>query len=44
MGRMSGNAGKDISEPSLRIDAVHLGRLCRAPNYAGRACFPQDSR
>jgi hypothetical protein len=23
------------------IDVVELGRLCRLPNYAGRACFPR---
>jgi hypothetical protein len=34
MSRMIGDAGKDISEPGLRVDTVHLGRLCRLLNYA----------
>jgi hypothetical protein len=29
--------GEDVSEPSLRIDVVGLGSLCRTPNYAERA-------
>jgi hypothetical protein len=32
-----------VGEPSLRVDIVELGGLCRPPNYAERACFPQDS-
>ena len=39
MSRMVGDAGKDISEPGLRIDTVHLGRLCRPPNYAERVRY-----
>jgi hypothetical protein len=35
---------EDVSEPSLRIDIVELGSLCRSSNYAERAGFPQDSR
>jgi hypothetical protein len=31
---MVGDAGQDIGKPSLRIDVVHLGGLCRPPNYA----------
>jgi len=27
----------------LRIDAIHLAGLCRAPNYAERVRFPQVS-
>ena len=42
MRRMGGDAREDVGEPRLRIDAVHLGGLCRAPNYAEWACFPQD--
>jgi hypothetical protein len=38
------DAAEHIGEPSLGIKVVELGRLCRAPNYAERACFPQDSR
>ncbi len=34
MGRVPGNAGEDVGQPCLRIDIVHLGRLCRTPNYA----------
>jgi hypothetical protein len=41
--RVLGDAGEDIGQPSLRIDIVHFGRLCRAPNYAEVARFPQDS-
>ena len=37
-------AGQHVGEPSLRVDTVELGGLCRPPNYAERACFPQDSR
>jgi hypothetical protein len=35
--------GQHVSEPCLRIDVVHLAGLCRAPNYAEQARFPQDS-
>jgi hypothetical protein len=38
------DAGEHIGQPSLRIDVVEFRRLCRSPNYAERACFPQDSR
>ena len=31
---MVSNAGENVGEPRLGIDVVHLGRLCRAPNYA----------
>jgi hypothetical protein len=40
---MIGDAAEHVGEPSLRIDVVHLGRLCRSPNYAERARFPQVS-
>jgi hypothetical protein len=43
MSWMSGDAGKNVGEPGLRIDAVHFGRLCRPPNYAEWVRFPQDS-
>jgi hypothetical protein len=33
---MGGDAGEDIGQPSLRIDAVHLGCLCRPSDYAER--------
>ena len=36
MNRMLGNASEDVGEPGLRINIVHLGRLCRPPNYAER--------
>lgn len=36
MSRMGGDAGEDIGEPGLRVDAVHFRRLCRPPNYAER--------
>jgi hypothetical protein len=35
---------EDVDEVGLRIEAVKLRGLCRPPNYAERACFPQDSR
>ena len=38
-GWMGSEPGEDIGEPSGRIDAVELGSLCRAPNYAERARF-----
>jgi hypothetical protein len=41
---MGGDAGEDIAQPGLRIDAVHLGGLCRPPNYAESGRFPQISR
>ena len=37
--RMFGDAGEDVGEPGLRIDVIHLGGLCRSPNYAERAPF-----
>jgi hypothetical protein len=43
MSWISGDAGEDISQPSLWIDPIHLGRLCRLPNYAEQTCFPRDS-
>jgi hypothetical protein len=43
MGGMGGDTGEDISQPSLWIDAIDLGGLCRVPNYAEVAFFPQDS-
>jgi hypothetical protein len=42
-GRMGGDAGEDVAQPGLRVDAIHLGGLCRPPNYAERACFPRNS-
>jgi hypothetical protein len=35
--------GEDIGEPGLRIDVIELASLCRPPNYAEWACFPQHS-
>jgi hypothetical protein len=31
---MVGDALQNVGEPGLRIDVVHLGCLCRPPNYA----------
>jgi hypothetical protein len=39
---MRGNAKEHIRESRLRINAIHFRRLCRAPNYAERAWFPQS--
>jgi hypothetical protein len=36
--------GQHVSEPGLRIDAVHLAGLCRPPNYAESGRFPQIYR
>jgi hypothetical protein len=36
MSRMGGDAGEDIDQPSLRIDAIHLGRDDEAV-HGGRA-------
>jgi len=43
MSRMGGDAGEDIRKPRLRVDAIHLCCLCRAPNYAESGRFPQIS-
>jgi hypothetical protein len=40
---MLGDPGQDVGQPSLRIDIVQFGSLCRSPNYAERDRFPQDS-
>jgi hypothetical protein len=42
-GRVVGDAGEHVGKVVLRIEAVELGGLCRPPNYAERARFPQDS-
>jgi hypothetical protein len=42
--RVVGDAHEHVGEPGLRIDVVELGRLCRAPNYAARARFPEVLR
>jgi hypothetical protein len=39
--RLISNAGKNVSQPSLRIDVVELGGLCRPPNYAESVVFPR---
>jgi hypothetical protein len=36
MSWVGGDAGENVGQPSLWIDAIHLGRLCRPPNYAER--------
>ena len=38
-GRMGSEPGEDVAEPGGRVEAVELGGLCRAPNYAERARF-----
>ena len=38
---MLGDARENVGEPGLRIDVIHLGGLCRPPNYAECARFPQ---
>ena len=32
----------DVAKSGLRIDVIELGGLCRLPNYAEQARFPQD--
>jgi hypothetical protein len=39
MNGMRGDAGENIRQPGLRIDAIHLGRLCRPRNYAERVRY-----
>jgi hypothetical protein len=40
---MIGDAGEHVAQIGLGVDAVELGGLCRLPNYAERAGFPQHS-
>ena len=35
---------ENVGKVAVGIDAAELAGLCRALNYAERACFPQDSR
>jgi hypothetical protein len=35
-------ACQQVSEVSLRIDAIEFAGLCRLPNYAELACFSQN--
>lgn len=37
------DGGERCRQPCLGIDAVHFTGLCRTPNYAERAGFPQLS-
>ena len=39
MPALIGDTGKDVGEPSLRVDVIHFRRLCRPPNYAERFRF-----
>jgi len=39
LGRVIREAGQHVGEPSLRIDVVELGGLCRPPNYAEPARY-----
>jgi hypothetical protein len=39
---MIGDAGEHVGEIVLRVQTIELGALCRPPNYAERARFPQD--
>jgi hypothetical protein len=40
MDGMISDTGENVGQVGLRIDTVHFAALCRAPNYAERACFP----
>jgi hypothetical protein len=31
-----GDAGEHVAQVTLRIETIHLGGLCRHPNYAER--------
>ncbi len=33
MGGMLCDAVQNVSQPGLRVDVIHLGGLCRPPNY-----------
>jgi len=37
---MVGDTADDLAQVSFGIDAVKLGGLCRAPNYAEQSSFP----
>jgi hypothetical protein len=37
-----GQLDENVGEPGSRIDVIELAGLCRPPNYAEWACFPQD--
>jgi len=39
-GGMSCDTGEDIGEPGLRIDAIHLRRLCRRRTMPNGLVFP----
>jgi hypothetical protein len=43
LNRMLGNAGQNIGQPGLRIDVIHLGRLCRRDRSRRTAttCVPR---
>ena len=41
--RCFGQRGEQRARVLVGFDAVGLGGLCRPPNYAERARFPQDS-
>jgi hypothetical protein len=41
-GRVIIDPAELVGEPGLRIIAVQLGGLCRPPDYAERARFPED--
>jgi hypothetical protein len=41
-GRVIIDPAEHVGEPGLRINAVQLGGLCRPPDYAERARFPED--
>jgi len=40
---MVGDPAQDVGEPGTWVNVVQLGRLCRAPNYAEQAGFPQKA-
>jgi hypothetical protein len=41
---MIGQSCEHVGKPCLRINIIELAGLCRSPNNAERACFPQDAR
>jgi len=41
---MVGDAAEHVAQIGFGIEVVELGGLCRPPNYAERARFPQYSR
>jgi len=44
LGGVIRQARQHVGKPSLRVDVIELGGLCRPPNYAESGRFPQIFR